>query len=144
MIESLANCILKIEHGIGHTKQAEDRAVGRKFLAALAPVLATIEVGFVTLDQLRSVERLFDQSWLKDEGPFGTYRGDWEVFSDQCRQQIVGGMTVNERLFALGMLDEFDRLSAAQDWDSLRSLLRQVYLTPDNIEQIVKTRRKKT
>lgn len=144
MIESLDNCILKIEHGIGHTKQAEDRAVGQKFLAALAPVLATLEVGTVTLDQLKNIERLFDQSWLKDEGPLGTYCGDWEIFSDQCRRMILGGMTVNERLFALGLLDESDRLAEARNWNGLRSVLQQVYLSPENIEQIVKTRRKKT
>jgi hypothetical protein len=54
------------------------------------------------------------------------------------------GMTVNERLFSLGLLDDFDRRVENRDWDGLRSLLQQVNLTPNTIDQIIASKRRNT
>ncbi|QEA16043.1 hypothetical protein FRF71_07795 [Novosphingobium ginsenosidimutans] len=41
------------------------------------------------------------------------------------------GMTVNERLFASGLIDDFDRALAQGDTTALRSILVQVDLDPN-------------
>lgn len=41
------------------------------------------------------------------------------------------GMTVNERLFVSGQMDEFDRLVSAKDVDGIRALLEKVEITDE-------------
>ncbi len=48
-------------------------------------------------------------------------------------------MTVNERLFAAGFLDDFDAAAAARDTTGLRSLLAAVHVPERDIEVIVRT-----
>jgi iron uptake system EfeUOB component EfeO/EfeM len=47
------------------------------------------------------------------------------------------GMTVNERLFVSGLMDEFDRAVEARDVDRIRSILGDVELTEESIEPIL-------
>lgn len=47
------------------------------------------------------------------------------------------GMTVNERLFVSGLMDEFDRAVEARDFDRIRSILRDVELTEESIAPIL-------
>ena len=47
-------------------------------------------------------------------------------------------MTVNERLFAAGLLADCDRAAAVGDLVRLRSLLAQVHLTTPNIDVVVR------
>ena len=42
------------------------------------------------------------------------------------------GMTPNERLFAVGLLDEYDRIKATGDLNSLNDLLAKVDLKFEN------------
>jgi hypothetical protein len=49
----------------------------------------------------------------------------------------ASGMTVNERLFAAGLLGAFDAAVKAHDVARLRGLLSQVYLSHDEIEPIL-------
>lgn len=41
----------------------------------------------------------------------------------------LSGMTVNERLFARGLLDQFDAAARRRDRDAMRHLLREVELS---------------
>lgn len=47
------------------------------------------------------------------------------------------GMTVNERLFVSGLMDEFDKAVEARDVDRIRSILRDVELTEESIGPIL-------
>jgi hypothetical protein len=47
-------------------------------------------------------------------------------------------MTVNERLFAAGLLDEFDRAVRAGDVATLEGILRRVQLSDENVAAVIK------
>lgn len=47
-------------------------------------------------------------------------------------------MTVNERLYAAGLLDEFDRAVQAADVETLERVLRRVQLSDENIAAIIR------
>ena len=137
MVEALANCILKIEHGVKATNRPEDRALGEKFLAALAPILAAAERRSNELGDLDTFERLVGHSFLIDPGPFGTFYDDWKAFRAECERFVVSGMTVNERLFALGLLDAFDQFVQVRDWDECRAILRRAHVGEGNVNLII-------
>ena len=137
MLDALANCILKIEHGVRTTNRPKDRVIGEKFLATLAPILAATELQSTELKDLDTFERLVGHSFLVDPGPFGTFYEDWKSFRAQCERLVVSGMTVNERLFALGLLDAFDQFVDAKDWEECRSILRRAHIGEDNVDAIV-------
>mgnify|MGYP000899167101 CR=1 FL=1 len=115
MVEALANCLLKIEHGVKSTNRLEVRVLGEKFLATLAPILAAAELRSNELGDLDTFERLVGHKFLIEPGPFGTLYDDWKIFRAECEHLVVSGMTVNERLFALGLLDAFDQFVQAKE-----------------------------
>jgi hypothetical protein len=47
-------------------------------------------------------------------------------------------MTVNERLFAAGRLNDFDQVVRAGDGAALRRILREVRLSDENVDAILK------
>lgn len=47
------------------------------------------------------------------------------------------GMTVNERLYLSGLMDEFDKAVEEQDVDRIRSILSKVELTEESIRPIM-------
>lgn len=47
------------------------------------------------------------------------------------------GMTVNERLYASGLMDEFDEAVEKKDLKKAREILEQVELTEDSIRPIL-------
>lgn len=48
------------------------------------------------------------------------------------------GMTVNERLYVSGLMDDFDRAVAERDRPGLRSILEKIELGPESIEAIIR------
>ncbi|MBS1528717.1 MAG: hypothetical protein JSU01_00295 [Bacteroidetes bacterium] len=48
------------------------------------------------------------------------------------------GMTVNERLFVSGLMDEFDKAVEEKDVDKVISILKEVELTEGNIYPILR------
>jgi hypothetical protein len=50
-----------------------------------------------------------------------------------------GGMTVNERLFVSGLMDEFDAAARRRDRDTMISILVKVALTPKGAAQTADT-----
>jgi hypothetical protein len=50
-----------------------------------------------------------------------------------------GGMTVNERLYLSGLMDEFDKALLRQDTNTLISILKEVELNNTNINAILKS-----
>ena len=49
----------------------------------------------------------------------------------------IGSMTVNERLWHLGLMDEFDACVKRGDRKGVRAILRRCTLSDDNVERIV-------
>ena len=49
----------------------------------------------------------------------------------------ASGMTVNERLFVSGQMDNFDEAIAQHNVPELERILRSVYLEPDSIKAII-------
>lgn len=47
------------------------------------------------------------------------------------------GMTVHERLYASGLMDQFDQAVEERDIEKVRSLLRNVDLTEESIRPIL-------
>lgn len=47
------------------------------------------------------------------------------------------GMTVNERLYVRGLLDEYDKAVKEKDIAKIKSILEAVNLTPSSIEPIL-------
>jgi molecular chaperone GrpE (heat shock protein) len=47
------------------------------------------------------------------------------------------GMTVNERLYVSGLMDEFDRAVEEKDVDKIRNILERVELTEESIKPIL-------
>ena len=60
----------------------------------------------------------------------------WDRFKELLVKSIHG-MTVNERLFNLGLLEEFDGATAKRDKSKLRSILAKCFLSEQNIQAII-------
>ena len=48
-----------------------------------------------------------------------------------------GGMTVNERVFAAGLLDQYDRAKKLRDRDAMLNILTRVEMSLDQAEETV-------
>lgn len=51
-------------------------------------------------------------------------------------EREASGMTVNERLWRFGLIEDFDEAVAQKDEPRLKSILEKIYLTPENIQVI--------
>lgn len=47
------------------------------------------------------------------------------------------GMTVNERLYVSGLMDEFDEAVERNDFGAIRDILRNVELTEESIKPVL-------
>jgi uncharacterized protein (TIGR02246 family) len=104
MYRTLAEIIEGIEQGILQSSRPEDRKLASDYLAALPPLLAGAVLGKDILRQLPVIDRLFGYTWLIDEAPFHEALSKWKVFREEYEKFALSGMTVNERLYALGTL----------------------------------------
>jgi hypothetical protein len=139
MHETLAKCIIAFAAGLAECHRSEDRALVSTYLAALAPVLAKCTVGSDVLDDLQSIERLFGNSWVIDEKPFLAALSYWRKFKNSYEQFSLDAMTVNERLSALHLLDEFAVAKDSNCTERMQALLRRVYVEEHAIEEILHT-----
>ena len=144
MLSALSHCILKIEHGVNTTNRPEDRVLGERWLAYLASVLATAETSSATINQMDGFDRLVGSSFLIDPKPFGTFYDDWREYRNQNERFIISGMTGNERLLVLGLIDTFDHLVTKKQWEELRLLLRRAHFDEMNIEAIILQQQQKS
>lgn len=55
----------------------------------------------------------------------------------QLNEDEASGMTVNERLFVSGQMDDFDGAVARRDIPELERILRSAYLSPETIRAII-------
>ena len=138
MHRTLAEAIEGIARGARESSRPEDRKLATDYLAVLAPLLASAILGKDILRELPAVERLFGHTWLTDDSPFREGLGKWRQFREEYETWVLSSMTVNERLFALGTLESFDRARAAGDKDALERFLREAHVDSPSIRKILK------
>ena len=136
MYRSLANCILALERGVAASDRPEDHKLAADHMAALAPILAAAVLGKNLLPRIRSMERLFGTTVI-DVGPFEEAFAQWRHFLVEYESFAVSGMTMNERLEALGLLADFDAAALEGNRRTLRSILEKAHLSADDIDRIL-------
>jgi hypothetical protein len=57
--------------------------------------------------------------------------------NEKLTEQAAGGMTVNERLWAAGLMESFDQAVARKDRVELQNILKQVYVPSRDAEVII-------
>jgi hypothetical protein len=137
---TLAEAIDSLSRGLASCTRPEDRTLVRDYLAALAPVLARATLGADVLPSLQEIERLLGNTWLIDDSPFKEGLAKWRQFKSEYERDSLGGMTVNERLYAMGLLESYDRALSERDWNAAAALLRRVHVDEDSIAKIIRSR----
>lgn len=137
MHRALAETIALFEAGLARCARAEDRSLVADYLSALAPILAAATLGENVLARLDNIERLFGHTWLIDDAPFRPALEKWREFRSEYEHGVFSGMTVNERLWALGLMEEYDRAIQAGDRARLRSILERVKVDAASIDRIL-------
>jgi len=134
---ALARFISEMDRQAGSTHEAEDRPLYDKFLAKAGTIMAKVVQDQPISDDMATIERLFGHTWFKDEDAYTRIYAEWDTFNGLLTQSIHG-MTVNERLFSLGLLEEFDKAVAKHDESRLRAILFKCCLDDDNVETIIR------
>jgi hypothetical protein len=138
----LARFISEMELQASSTHEAEDRPLYEKFLAKAAIILAKVHRDEAIRDDVSIMEKLFGNTWFKDEKAYTQIYTEWDIFKELLTQSIHG-MTVNERLFNLGLLEEFDDAVNKRDELRLRAILFKCFLDENNIKAIIRQQLKK-
>jgi hypothetical protein len=86
---------------------------------------------------LTSFEKLLTDPWMQDQVAFENTYSAWTEFIDFYRKEL-SGMTVNERLCHMGLMDDFD--ASLNDPSCMRTVLKAVFLSPENIEAIIESK----
>jgi hypothetical protein len=138
MYRALAESIHLFEVGLTACRRPEDRVLVDKYLAALAPMLADAVRGETVLHRLKPMDRLFGHSWLHDQAPFELALEQWRVFRAEYKSLVLHSMTVNERLSALNLLDDYDRAVASKDNAALSAALKEAEIDEASIHEILR------
>ena len=139
---ALARFISELARQASSTHEAEDRPLYDKFLAKAAIIMAKVERNQPIGEDISTTERLFGHTWFKDEEAYTRIYEEWDTFKGLLTQSIHG-MTVNERLFNLGLLKEFDEAVTKCNEPRLRAVLFKCFLSADNVEAIIRQQLKK-
>lgn len=138
MNDTLAKCVIEFTDGLSNCHHPEDKAVIERYLASLAPILAKATIGADVLHDLQQIERLFGNTWLKDDQPFKDALFSWRKFKTEYELLALKGMTAHERLSALHLLSDYDAAVLKGDKKLMKALLERVYLDIASIQQIVR------
>lgn len=134
---ALAEAIEFFRSGLEKCTRSEDRALIERYLTALGPVLSGAVLGKDVLERVRQVERLFGQTWLIDPGPFAPAVAKWGEFAQEYQRFVVRGMTVNERLHAFSLSEDYERAIVNRDAEAVREILNTVHVDDQSIEKIL-------
>ena len=133
---ALSNLVLLIRKKHDNPEYAEDRSVYDSYMAYAAIILAKAVQEAPLQEDIDSMERVFGRTWLKSEESYREIYQAWDKFKKLLTQSIQG-MTVNERLFTLGLLEEYDNAAMSKDKNSLCRILRKCLLSEENIQAII-------
>jgi len=139
---ALDRFVLELEAQSESTQEAEDRPLYNKFIAKTAIILAKVRQDKPTGDDVAEMERLFGHTWFKDKEAYTKIYSEWDTFKELLKRSIHG-MTVNERLFNLGLMDDFDDAVIKGDEFLLRGVLFKCFLGDENVEAIISQELKK-
>ena len=123
--------------GLPGRNRPEDQQLAGRYLSALAPLLAAAVNGRDILRDLDGFERTLGQTPLIDPMPFEPALAKWREFRDGYESQALGGMTVHERLSALGLDAAYERAKTQGDVSELRRILLTARVDLPSIEAIV-------
>jgi len=57
----------------------------------------------------------------------------------QLTEEEAAGMTVNERLYLSGLMEDFDKAAAERSRSELKSILEKLYLDQESVEAIIRS-----
>jgi len=57
----------------------------------------------------------------------------------QLTEKDAAGMTVNERLYLSGLMDDFEKAAAERNRTESKSILERVYLDPETVEAVIRS-----
>ena len=114
----------------------EDRRIFEMFLERAGVILAKVNQDQNYENDVDTMERLFGNTWLKDGEAYSKAYATWDEFK-RLLTQSIHGMTVNERLYTLGLIDEFDIAVEQKNDSKLRAVLSKCFLTDANIQTII-------
>lgn len=138
MHRELAKTILLFSQGVEKSNRPEGRRLANDYLAALAPLLAHAVVGDNILKDINAIERLFGNTWVIDNLPFEEAFKNWRLFKEEYETFTLSSMTVNERLFALELIDVFDVACKEKDESRMREILKKARVDNQSIIATIK------
>ena len=138
MYIELAKTILLFSQGVENSNRPEDRKLANDYMAALAPLLAHAVAGDDILKKIGAIERLFGNTWVTDSLPFDEAFKNWRLFKEEYETFTLSSMTVNERLFALDLIDVFDVACKERNESRMREILEKVREDNQSMDSIIK------
>ncbi len=137
-ISLMAEFILEIESLAGNTSYAGDRPVYERLLSHSAIIISKLIKEKPIGDDISTMEKLLGNSCLMDNESCSEAYEAWNRFKWFIVRSVCG-MTVNERLFNLGLIDDFDAAVSKRDKAGMRAVLLKSFLDEKNIEEIIAT-----
>jgi hypothetical protein len=119
---ALARFVTEAKHLLEETHEAEDRHIYEMYLAHAGVILDRIVQDQAIGNDIDTMERLFGHTWLKDTIAYAKEYATWDEFK-RLLTDSIHGMTVNERLYTLGLIEEFDNAIKQKDNAKLRAVL---------------------
>lgn len=141
-ITALSRFITEVQCLQNESHNAGDRRIYDMYLAQAGIILAKVTQDRGVGDDIDTMERTFGNTWLEDGEAYAKAYSTWDEFKGLLTQSIHG-MTVNERLSTLGLMDEFDKAVERKSEDRLKVVLSKCFLTQENIRAIIDRQLKK-
>jgi hypothetical protein len=141
-VSALAEFVSVIHDLAEETHEEESRKIYDLFLSNASVISEKVIQDNPIGNDILSMNRLFGKTWLKADSTYSTAYLSWDKFQGLVTQSIQG-MTTNERLFVLGLLDPFDSASAKKSRSEMESILSKCFLTPENVKSIIENELKK-
>ena len=85
----------------------------------------------------KSMDKSIISAKIEIESLIQSDPGKWELVEYDSEHGFYKSMTVNERLFISGLIDDFDNAIQQNDLAMMRSILAEVELSDDNIEAVL-------
>lgn len=137
LLSALSRFTTEVQRLLEETWESGDKAIFKKYLHKANAILCKVERGDPFDEDVSAMDLLFGRTWLTDTESYRNAYSEWDTFKGLLVQSIHG-MTVNERLLVLGLLDEFDTAATSGDVHHLRRILEKCFVDEQTIEAIIK------
>ena len=115
-------------------EHSDDRILIDKQIKALKGISDSLSKTGTMRYQIVLFEKLLCDSWITNQTIFDELYSAWDVFKASYTSEI-GGMTVNERLWVLGLMDDYE--SSFGKLEEMKSILHAAFLSEENIEALI-------